>query len=56
MQEALRERLRLEADIERALAEGEFFLEYQPIIALRTGDAARLRGAGAVAAPRIAAC
>jgi diguanylate cyclase (GGDEF)-like protein/PAS domain S-box-containing protein len=37
MQEALRERLRLEADIERALARGEFFLEYQPIIALRTG-------------------
>ncbi len=37
MQEALRERLRLEADIERALAEGEFFLEYQPIVALRTG-------------------
>jgi diguanylate cyclase (GGDEF)-like protein/PAS domain S-box-containing protein len=37
MQEALRERLRLEADIGRALAHGEFFLEYQPIIALRTG-------------------
>ena len=36
MQEALRERLRLEADIERALAHGEFFLEYQPVIELRT--------------------
>ena len=36
MQEALRERLRLEADIERALAQGEFFLEYQPVIELRT--------------------
>ena len=34
MQEALRERLRLEADIGRALAHGEFFLEYQPIVAL----------------------
>jgi len=36
MEEALRERLRLEADIERALAHGEFFLEYQPVIELRT--------------------
>ena len=36
MQEVLRERLRLEADIERALANGEFFLEYQPIVELRT--------------------
>jgi diguanylate cyclase (GGDEF)-like protein/PAS domain S-box-containing protein len=36
MQEALRERVRLEADIERALAQGEFFLEYQPVIELRT--------------------
>ncbi|MCC7033335.1 MAG: EAL domain-containing protein [Acidobacteria bacterium] len=36
MQEAIRERLRLEADIVRALAHGELFLEYQPVVALDT--------------------
>jgi diguanylate cyclase (GGDEF)-like protein/PAS domain S-box-containing protein len=36
MQEALRERLRLEADMARALEHGEFFLEYQPVVDLRT--------------------
>jgi diguanylate cyclase (GGDEF)-like protein/PAS domain S-box-containing protein len=36
MQDVLHERLRLEADIGRALREGEFFLEYQPIIDLGT--------------------
>jgi diguanylate cyclase (GGDEF)-like protein/PAS domain S-box-containing protein len=36
MQDMLHERLRLEADIGRALAHGEFFLEYQPIIDLGT--------------------
>jgi diguanylate cyclase (GGDEF)-like protein/PAS domain S-box-containing protein len=36
MQDKLHERLRLEADIGRALAEQEFFLEYQPIIDLGT--------------------
>jgi len=34
MQDALRERLRLETDIDRALANQEFFLEYQPIVDL----------------------
>jgi diguanylate cyclase (GGDEF)-like protein/PAS domain S-box-containing protein len=34
MQALLHERLRLEADIGRALAEEEFFLEYQPIVDL----------------------
>jgi diguanylate cyclase (GGDEF)-like protein/PAS domain S-box-containing protein len=34
MQEQLRERLRLEEDINRALARGEFFLEYQPVVDL----------------------
>jgi diguanylate cyclase (GGDEF)-like protein/PAS domain S-box-containing protein len=34
MQDALRERLRLETDIERALANEEFFIEYQPIVDL----------------------
>ncbi len=34
MQDALRERLRLETDIDRALANEEFFLEYQPIVDL----------------------
>ena len=34
MQEQLRERLRLEDDINRALEKGEFFLEYQPVIDL----------------------
>ena len=37
MQEVLRERLRLEADIARALVNEEFFLEYQPIVDLGTG-------------------
>jgi diguanylate cyclase (GGDEF)-like protein/PAS domain S-box-containing protein len=36
MQDVLHERLRLEADIGRALLEKEFFLEYQPIIDLGT--------------------
>ena len=36
MQDKLHERLRLEADIGRALAQQEFFLEYQPIIDLGT--------------------
>jgi diguanylate cyclase (GGDEF)-like protein/PAS domain S-box-containing protein len=34
MQEQLRERLRLEEDINHALERGEFFLEYQPVIDL----------------------
>ncbi len=36
MQDMLHERLRLEADIGRALAQEEFFIEYQPIIDLGT--------------------
>ena len=36
MQETLQERLRLETDIARALANDELFLEYQPIIDLGT--------------------
>jgi diguanylate cyclase (GGDEF)-like protein/PAS domain S-box-containing protein len=36
MQDMLKERLRLEADISRALAQQEFFLEYQPIVDLGT--------------------
>jgi diguanylate cyclase (GGDEF)-like protein/PAS domain S-box-containing protein len=36
MQAMLHERLRLEADISRALASQEFFLEYQPIVDLGT--------------------
>jgi diguanylate cyclase (GGDEF)-like protein/PAS domain S-box-containing protein len=36
MQAMLHERLRLEADITRALADQEFFLEYQPIVDLGT--------------------
>ncbi len=38
MQDMLHERLRLEADIGRALAHGEFFLEYQPIVDLGSGS------------------
>ena len=34
MQEQLRERLRLEEDINRALERGEFYLEYQPVVDL----------------------
>ena len=36
MQEVLHERLRLEADLSRALDRHEFFLEYQPIVDLGT--------------------
>ncbi|MBV8342162.1 MAG: EAL domain-containing protein [Gammaproteobacteria bacterium] len=36
MQTLLHERLQLEADIDRALAQQEFFLEYQPIVDLGT--------------------
>jgi diguanylate cyclase (GGDEF)-like protein/PAS domain S-box-containing protein len=36
MQEMLHERLRLESDIARALANEEFFVEYQPIVDLGT--------------------
>jgi diguanylate cyclase (GGDEF)-like protein/PAS domain S-box-containing protein len=38
MQDVLHERLRLEADIGRALDQHEFFLEYQPIVDLGTGS------------------
>jgi diguanylate cyclase (GGDEF)-like protein/PAS domain S-box-containing protein len=38
MQEILRERLRLEEDIDRALEENEFFLEFQPVIDLKTRE------------------
>jgi diguanylate cyclase (GGDEF)-like protein/PAS domain S-box-containing protein len=38
MQETLLQRLRLEADISRAIAEAEFFLEYQPVVDLGTGS------------------
>jgi diguanylate cyclase (GGDEF)-like protein/PAS domain S-box-containing protein len=38
MQEQLRERLRLEDDLNQAFAKGEFFLEFQPIIDLKTTE------------------
>ena len=38
MQEQLRERLRLSEDIERALERNEFFLEFQPVIDLKTRE------------------
>ena len=38
MQEQLRERLRLEDDLNQALVREEFFLEFQPIIDLRTSE------------------
>ena len=38
MQDVLHERLRLEADLGRALNQEEFFLEYQPVVDLGTGS------------------
>jgi diguanylate cyclase (GGDEF)-like protein/PAS domain S-box-containing protein len=38
MQEQLRERVRLEDDLARALANGEFYVEYQPIVDLKTRE------------------
>jgi diguanylate cyclase (GGDEF)-like protein/PAS domain S-box-containing protein len=38
MQEQLRERIRLEDDLTQALVRSEFFLEFQPIIDLRTTE------------------
>jgi diguanylate cyclase (GGDEF)-like protein/PAS domain S-box-containing protein len=38
MQEQLRERLRLEDDLNQAIARREFFLEFQPIIDLKTSE------------------
>jgi diguanylate cyclase (GGDEF)-like protein/PAS domain S-box-containing protein len=38
MQEQLRERLRLEDDLNQALVREEFFLEFQPIIDLKTSE------------------
>jgi diguanylate cyclase (GGDEF)-like protein/PAS domain S-box-containing protein len=38
MQEQLRERLRLAEDIDRALERNEFFLEFQPVIDLKTRE------------------
>jgi len=37
MQRALERRLRLKADLEKAVSAGELFLEYQPIVALESG-------------------
>jgi diguanylate cyclase (GGDEF)-like protein len=38
MQETLLQRLRLEADITRAISGGEIFLDYQPVVDLGTGS------------------
>jgi predicted signal transduction protein with EAL and GGDEF domain len=53
MLEMLNERLSLEADLSRALANQEFFLEYQPIVDLGTHSPAGCRGARALAAPHL---
>ncbi|MGH8196586.1 MAG: putative bifunctional diguanylate cyclase/phosphodiesterase [Steroidobacteraceae bacterium] len=38
MQEQLRERLRLEEDVDRALERNEFFLEFQPVVDLKNRE------------------
>ena len=51
MQEQLHDRLRLEQDIDLALARDEFFVEFQPVVDLTQPRAARRRGAGALESP-----
>ncbi len=47
-------RLALEADLRGAIERGEIEAFFQPIVRLATGEALRLRGAGAVAPPAAA--
>ena len=51
MQEQLHDRLRLEQDIDLALARDEFFVEFQPVVDLTQPRAARRRGPGALESP-----
>ena len=55
MQTAVEDRLTLELDLRGALERGEFFLVYQPIFELETGQRARRRGAAALEPSRRAA-
>ena len=52
MHAALLRRMELEAELRRAIAAGQFVLEYQPIVDGRRGDGRRRRGARALGAPR----
>ena len=44
-------RLTLMSELRQALAEGQLLLHYQPLVDLRSGNAARRRGAAALATP-----
>jgi EAL domain-containing protein (putative c-di-GMP-specific phosphodiesterase class I) len=53
MQQALERRLRLKGDLEQAVAAGELFVEYQPIVALASGTVVGVEALARWDSPRL---